>query len=163
MILITDPMRARLLANGAADADIDHFPVVKLFNPTGAATWLLTELDADGDTLFGLCDLGFGFPELGSVSLAELASVKVRSASASSATCISSRAFRSPSMPKPPAFAATSPRPSDFCGRQQTPFQSPPSFRPTRRNSSADRRKNRPAAPPFGLCGRDNLNQSEGE
>ncbi|MER8583116.1 DUF2958 domain-containing protein [Mesorhizobium sp. M1423] len=76
MILITDPLRARLLANGAADADIDHFPVVKLFNPTGAATWLLTELDADGDTLFGLCDLGFGFPEFGNVSLAELASAK---------------------------------------------------------------------------------------
>lgn len=53
-----------------------HFPVVKLLDPTGAATSLLSELDADGDTLFGLCDLGFGFPELGSVSLAELASVK---------------------------------------------------------------------------------------
>lgn len=76
MILITNPLRARLLAHGAAGADIDHFPVVKLFDPTGAATSLLSELDADGDTLFGLCDLGFGFPELGSVSLAELASVK---------------------------------------------------------------------------------------
>ncbi len=39
----------------------DHVPVVNLFDPTGPATWLLTELDADGDTLFGLCDLGFGF------------------------------------------------------------------------------------------------------
>ncbi|RWX68863.1 DUF2958 domain-containing protein, partial [Mesorhizobium sp. M2A.F.Ca.ET.039.01.1.1] len=76
MILITDELRARLLANGAAETETDHVPVVKLFNPVGAATWLLTELDADGDTLFGLCDLGFGFPELGSVSLAELASVK---------------------------------------------------------------------------------------
>ncbi|ESX66323.1 DUF2958 domain-containing protein [Mesorhizobium sp. M0292] len=76
MILITNPLRARLLAHGAAGADIDHFPVVKLLDPTGAATSLLSELDADGDTLFGLCDLGFGFPELGSVSLAELASVK---------------------------------------------------------------------------------------
>ncbi|BCM17799.1 DUF2958 domain-containing protein [Mesorhizobium sp. J8] len=76
MILITDELRARLLANGAAEVETDHVPVVKLFNPTGSATWLLTELDADGDTLFGLCDLGFGFPELGSVSLAELQSVK---------------------------------------------------------------------------------------
>lgn len=76
MILITNPLRARLLAHDAAGADIDHFPVVKLFDPKGAATSLLSELDADGDTLFGLCDLGFGFPELGSVSLAELASVK---------------------------------------------------------------------------------------
>ncbi|CDX38768.1 conserved hypothetical protein [Mesorhizobium sp. SOD10] len=76
MILITDELRARLLANGAAEIETDHVPVVKLFNPVGAATWLLSELDADGDTLFGLCDLGFGFPELGSVSLAELQAVK---------------------------------------------------------------------------------------
>ncbi|MGX9182129.1 DUF2958 domain-containing protein [Mesorhizobium sp. BHbdii] len=76
MILITDELRSRLLANGAADAETDHVPVVELFNPAGAATWLLTELDADGDALFGLCDLGFGFPELGSVSLAELQIVK---------------------------------------------------------------------------------------
>ncbi|KAA3448452.1 single-stranded DNA endonuclease [Mesorhizobium sp. SARCC-RB16n] len=76
MILITNALRARLLGNGAAETETDHFPVLKLFNPAGAATWLLTELDADGDTLFGLCDLGFGFPELGSVSLAELANVR---------------------------------------------------------------------------------------
>ncbi|TGT71821.1 MULTISPECIES: DUF2958 domain-containing protein [unclassified Mesorhizobium] len=76
MILITDELHARLLANGAAEAETDHVPVVKLFNPVGVATWLLTELDADGDTLFGLCDLGFGFPELGSVSLAELQAIK---------------------------------------------------------------------------------------
>ncbi len=76
MILITEDLRIRLLANGAADVETDHVPVVKLFNPVGADTWLLTELDADGDTLFGLCDLGLGFPELGSVSLAELQTVK---------------------------------------------------------------------------------------
>lgn len=78
MILITDDLRQRLLANGA-NPDADHVPVVKLFDPCGAATWLLTELDPeDNDTLFGLCDLGMGFPELGSVSLAELQSVKGR-------------------------------------------------------------------------------------
>ncbi|RWF19360.1 MAG: DUF2958 domain-containing protein, partial [Mesorhizobium sp.] len=76
MILITGDLRARLLANGAAETETDHYPVVKLFDPTGAATWLLTELDADGDTLFGLCDLGFECPELGSVSLAELESIR---------------------------------------------------------------------------------------
>lgn len=76
MILITNELRARLFANGAAGTETNHVPVVKLFNPVGAATWLLTELDADGDTLFGLCDLGFGFPELGSVSLAELQAIK---------------------------------------------------------------------------------------
>ena len=55
----------------------DPVPVVKLFNPCGAATWLATELDRDWDTLFGLADLGFGTPELGSFSLAEIMSLRL--------------------------------------------------------------------------------------
>ncbi len=47
----------------------DHVPVVKFFNPLGEGVWLATELDEDGDTLFGLADLGE--PELGSFSLSE--------------------------------------------------------------------------------------------
>ena len=78
MILLPEELRARLIANGAAETETDHVPVLKLFNPLGAATWLATELDADGDTLFGLADLGFGCPELGYVSLSELASVRGR-------------------------------------------------------------------------------------
>lgn len=73
MTLVPDPLRVTLLANGAARGD--HAPVVKLFNPLGAATLLFSELDADGDILFGLCDLGFGCPELGSASLAEIVAV----------------------------------------------------------------------------------------
>lgn len=80
--LITDAQRAAMLANGAKSAaghDIDPKPVVKLFTPDGAATWLLTELDPeDPDIAFGLCDLGQGFPELGSVRLSEIASVRGR-------------------------------------------------------------------------------------
>lgn len=77
MILIPDDIRQRLLANGAVERETDHVPVVKLFNPCGAATWLITEMMPDEpDILFGLCDLGFGCPELGYVSLAELESVK---------------------------------------------------------------------------------------
>jgi hypothetical protein len=76
MILLTDDLRDRLLANGR-QRDVDHMPVVKFFNPVGAATWLATELDADGDTLFGLADLGFGCPELGAFSLTELSSVRL--------------------------------------------------------------------------------------
>jgi hypothetical protein len=76
MILIPDDIRQCLLANGAAERETDHVPVVKLFDPCGAATWLITEMMPDGDTLFGLCDLGFGCPELGYVSLAERARVK---------------------------------------------------------------------------------------
>lgn len=75
MQLLTPDLRARLLANGAAPGD--HLPVVKLFNPIGAATWLLTELDATSDVLFGLCDLGFECPELGSASLSEIAGVRL--------------------------------------------------------------------------------------
>lgn len=77
MILIPDDIRARLLVNGAVEQETDHVPVVKLFNPCGAATWILTEIMEDGDTLFGLCDLGFGSPELGYVSLAEIESIKL--------------------------------------------------------------------------------------
>lgn len=82
MILLTPELRRALRANAvdaqAANAggrNFDPLPVVKLFNPVGAATWLATELDDDGDTLFGLADLGFGCPELGSFSLAEIESV----------------------------------------------------------------------------------------
>ena len=72
MILLTDDLRERLLANGR-DRGADHVPVVKFFNPLGEGVWLATELDADGDTLFGLADLGY--PELGSFSLDELTSI----------------------------------------------------------------------------------------
>jgi len=64
-----------LSANGKDRGD--HPPVVKFFSPVGAATWLFSELDEDGDTLFGLCDLGFGFPEMGSASLSEIAAVRL--------------------------------------------------------------------------------------
>ncbi|MEQ1716012.1 MAG: DUF2958 domain-containing protein [Hyphomicrobium sp.] len=61
----------------ARGKDIDPHPVVKLFTPDAGATWLLTELDpSDPDIAFGLCDLGLGFPELGSVRLSELESVR---------------------------------------------------------------------------------------
>lgn len=76
MILLTDELRDRLLANGR-QRDVDHVPVVKFFNPVGAGTWLITEMDADGDTLFGLADLGFGSPELGACSLDEFTSVRL--------------------------------------------------------------------------------------
>jgi len=73
MQLLTQDQRARLIANGKDRGD--HVPVVKFFNPVGSGTWLFSELDEDGDILFGLCDLGFGCPEMGSVSLAEIVAV----------------------------------------------------------------------------------------
>ena len=73
MKLLTSKQRERLLANGT-QRGADHKPVVKLFNPTGAGTWLLTELDPEcpGEIAFGLADLGMGFPELGDIGLLEL-------------------------------------------------------------------------------------------
>ena len=73
MLLLTQNQRARLIANGQSRGD--QAPVVKFFSPVGAATWLFSELDEDGDILFGLCDLGFGCPEMGSASLAEISAV----------------------------------------------------------------------------------------
>lgn len=85
MKLLTKTIRDRLLANGEAqdpvrgtEDEIDFKPLVKLFNPCGAGTWLLTELDTDyPDIAFGLCDLGMGCPEIGSVDLTELESIRL--------------------------------------------------------------------------------------
>jgi len=80
MTLLTPDLRARLRAHAEASARTpghDPAPVVKFFDPAGAATWLASELSADGDTLFGLADLGFGCPELGSFSLDEIARLRL--------------------------------------------------------------------------------------
>lgn len=72
MDLLTPELREQLSANGR-NPDGNHVPVVKWFNPAGAATWLITDSDPeDPDIVFGLADLGFGCPELGSVRLSEL-------------------------------------------------------------------------------------------
>ncbi|MER0630264.1 DUF2958 domain-containing protein [Pseudomonas aeruginosa] len=77
--LITDTERAQMLENGrvrAAGQAIDPLPVVRLFTPDAHATWLLTALDpVDGDTAYGLCDVGIGMPALGTVKLSELVSI----------------------------------------------------------------------------------------
>ncbi|MFD1983310.1 DUF2958 domain-containing protein [Mesorhizobium newzealandense] len=86
MQLLTQDLRNKLLANGrqqlplrGTDGEIDFMPVVKLFTPDAGATWLLTEIDPDDpDIAFGLCDLGLGCPELGSVSLSELSALRGR-------------------------------------------------------------------------------------
>lgn len=84
MILIPPELREQLRANDLAriealrrgEAAPDPVPVVRFFNPVGAATWLATELDEDG-ILFGVADLGFGCPEMGSYALEELESIRL--------------------------------------------------------------------------------------
>lgn len=68
--------RARFDAIERGLGEPDPKPVVRFFNPVGSATWLVTEIDEDG-ILFGLADLGFGCPELGSFALAELEAVRL--------------------------------------------------------------------------------------
>lgn len=83
MKLLTKSITETLIANGRAQAlvrgtedEIDFMPVVKLFNPLGRGTWLLTELDPENpDLAFGLCDLGF--PEMGSVLMSELEAIRL--------------------------------------------------------------------------------------
>src|SRR3546814_18839153 len=85
MMLLTPALHAALRANAAAHHDAlqqgltepDPFPVIKFFNPVGAATWLATALYADGDTLFGLADLGFGCHAIRTFSLSEMAGVRL--------------------------------------------------------------------------------------
>ncbi|MGQ5315346.1 DUF2958 domain-containing protein [Xanthomonas arboricola pv. corylina] len=77
--LVTADERARLLAHGAVRAagqHLDPLPVVRLFTPDAHATWLLVSLDpADGDTAYGLIDLGIGMPALGTIKLSDLAGI----------------------------------------------------------------------------------------
>lgn len=48
-------LRARLVANGAQGRELDHVPVVKIIDPLGPGTWLLTEMRPDGpDVVYGL-------------------------------------------------------------------------------------------------------------
>lgn len=83
MILVTPEIRTQLRTNDGARLSAlasgmrepDPVPVVRFFDPVGHATWLATEIDEDG-ILFGLADLGFGSPELGSFALAELESIQ---------------------------------------------------------------------------------------
>ncbi|MEK7946211.1 DUF2958 domain-containing protein [Pigmentiphaga sp. YJ18] len=78
-LLITTDQRTQLLTVGearAAGRSIDPMPAVRLFTPDAHAIWLLAALDpADGDTAWGLIDLGIGMPALGTVKLSDLASI----------------------------------------------------------------------------------------
>ena len=73
MKLITKEVQNKLDANMKKEQD-ERQPVVKFFDPTGSATWWISE--KDGDILYGIADLGLGFREFGTVSLRELETVK---------------------------------------------------------------------------------------
>jgi hypothetical protein len=76
MQLITKEIQKKLDKNFALSKEgKDTKPVLKLFTPWAGATWLISEIEDDGDTMFGLCDLGLGHVELGYISLKELKSL----------------------------------------------------------------------------------------
>ncbi len=80
MKLLTKSIERKLRKNHELSQQSDELgikPVLKVFDPSGSATWLFTELDDEG-RLFGLCDLGRGFPELGYADLAELQAIRGR-------------------------------------------------------------------------------------
>jgi hypothetical protein len=79
MPFLTEAQRRQMLANAIARARgeaIDPHPVVKLHTLDAGAVWLLTDLGADGDRAYGLCDAGIGSAELGYVSLAALEAMR---------------------------------------------------------------------------------------
>ncbi|MBZ0130800.1 MAG: DUF2958 domain-containing protein [Rhodobacteraceae bacterium] len=84
MKLLTKNIERKLLANGNAidngATELSLTPVVRLFTPDAAATWVLVSAEPWGDDLrlFGWCDLGVGFPEYGYVSLNELQCLRGR-------------------------------------------------------------------------------------
>ena len=61
------------------------WPLVKIISPVGTAAWLIAPMNPqDEDTLYGLCDPGLGYPELGYVQLSALQGMTVRVPSAGS-------------------------------------------------------------------------------
>jgi len=80
MPLLTDAQHARLVAQGRERArapGFDPVPVVKLYTPDARVVWLLATADPDEPgRLYGLCDPGTGFPQLGDIGLADLEAMR---------------------------------------------------------------------------------------
>ena len=77
MELVTDELRQELLNNWNLE-DKDLKPVLKIFSPIGASTWMIVSMNPnDNDTMYGLCDLGMGSPELGYIPLSELQQIRI--------------------------------------------------------------------------------------
>ena len=71
-----EDQRSQPLANGRCDFVDDHLPLVRLYTPDAHATWLLAALDpTDGDTAYGLRNMGLGMPNLGQIRLSDLVSI----------------------------------------------------------------------------------------
>lgn len=78
MKLITKDIRKKLETNFRKTSETGEScdVVLKLFGGSNC-TWLITDIDDNGDTMMGLCDIGHGFCEFGSVSLSELQNLRM--------------------------------------------------------------------------------------
>ena len=79
MMLITKEIESKLRKNESLPEEL-RMPHLKLFNPVGSGTWLVSEIESgsveDGTAiLFGLAHIHE--PEMGSFSLAELTSMRL--------------------------------------------------------------------------------------
>lgn len=73
--MLTELAFQREITLVAIDAEIttpDHFPVLKVVAPATGGAWLFTEYNPELGTLYGLCDPGLGYPEIGPLFLSEL-------------------------------------------------------------------------------------------
>ena len=79
MKLITADIQKKLEANynKTAETGITGNVVLKLFGGS-RSTWLITEIEPDNDTMWGLCDIGMDCCEFGTVSLSELKQSRFR-------------------------------------------------------------------------------------
>jgi len=79
MKLITSAIQKKLEANHKIASETgESTPIVlKLFGGS-SCTWLISEIEPDNDRMRGLCDIGMGCCEFGTVSLKELENLKFK-------------------------------------------------------------------------------------
>lgn len=81
-VLVPDRARVALVERGRyiqRTGDDDFRPLVKLFNPSGAFTWLIVAIEPDRPSIgYGIADAGMGHPEIGSFDLDEIAGLRGR-------------------------------------------------------------------------------------
>lgn len=79
MKLITASIQKKLESNYKLSSTKDKTGnvVLKLFGGSNS-TWLITKIEPDNDIMWGLCDIGHGCCEFGTVSLSELKRARFR-------------------------------------------------------------------------------------
>lgn len=77
MLLMTKAiLKALPTLDETAGLSVEEQMVQVKFFGGSSATWWITSYDPDTRIAFGLCDLGHGYPELGSVSMDELEALR---------------------------------------------------------------------------------------